>query len=151
MPEEVAGAGVDVKADWDHFGDFHVPMAELSRTIYKWLQPSERRGLCEDFSERIVQRYTWKNATQAIVQLFTEGLQREADGFEETERTLFPPIFCRRYEPETGTLTSSVYRLGINRYDGLETALAEVLAERHTSAEVASVLKHFQREGSACM
>lgn len=151
MPPEVAGAGVTIEADWDYAGNFRVPMAELSRTIYKWLQPSERRGLCEDFSERIVQRYTWKNATQAIVQLFAEGLQRETGDFEETERTLFPPIFCRRYEPETGRLTSSVYRLGINRYDGLETALAEVLAERHTSAEVASVLKHFQRENSVSM
>ena len=151
MPPEVVGAGVTIEADWDYSGNFRVPMAELSRTIYKWLQPSERRGLREDFSERVVQRYTWKNATQAIVQLFAEGLQRETDNFEETERTLFPPIFCRRYEPETGTLTSSVYRLGINRYDGLETALAEVLTERHTAAEVASVLKHFQRENSVSM
>lgn len=145
MPEEVVGAGVAVNADWDHFGNFHVSMTELSKTIYKWLQPSEVRGLCEDFSERIVQQHTRKNTAQAIVQLFAEGLQRETDNFG-TERTLFPPIFCRRYEPETGMLKSSVYRLGINRYDGLETALAEVLAEEHTSAEIASVFKHFQLE-----
>ena len=64
---------------------------------------------------------------------------------------LFPPIFCRRYEPETGALKSCVHRLGINRDDDdLETALAEVLAEGHTSAEVAFVFKHFQREGSIC-
>ena len=151
MPPEVAGAGVAVEADWDHFGNFNVPMPELSRTIHKWLQPSEVSGLCDNFTERIVQRHTRKDAAQAIVQLFAEGLQRETDDFQETERTLFPPIFCRRYEPETGMLKSSVYRLGIHRYDGLETDLAEVLAEEHTAAEVEWVFKHFQRESSACM
>ena len=150
MPEEVAGAGVAVNADWDHFGNFHVSMTELSKTIYKGLRPSEVRGLCENFSEQIVQRHTRKDTAQAIVQLFEEGLQRETDDFG-TQRTLFPPIFCRRYEPETGALKSSVYRLGINRYDDLETALAEALAEKHTSAEVASVLKHFQCGGSVCI
>ena len=150
MPEEVSGAGVAVKANWDHFGNFHVPMEELSKTIDRWLQPSEMRGLGEDFSERIVQQHTRKDTGQTIVQLFAEGLQRETDDFG-TERTLFPSIFCRRYEPETGALRSSVYRLGINRYDNLKTALAEALTEEHTPAEVASVLKHFQWEGSVCM
>ena len=151
MPPEVAGAGVAVEADSDHFGNFRVPIPELSRTIHKWLQPSKVSGLCDNFTERIVRRHTRKDAAQAIVQLFAEGLQRETDDFEETERTLFPPIFCRRYEPETGMLKSSVYRLGINRYDDLETALAEVLAEGHTAAEVASVFNHFQREGFLCI
>ncbi len=147
IPAEVAGAGVAVKADWDNFGNFHVPMAELSRTIYKWLQPSQVRGLCENFAERIVQRHTRKDAARELVRVFEESLQRKTDDFR-TERTLFPPIFCRRYEPDTGTLRTCAYRLGINRYDRLETALAAVLAERHTPAEVESVFKHFQREGS---
>ena len=151
MPAEVAGAGVAVEADWDHFGNFHVSMPALSKTIDKWLQPAEVRRLGENFSERIVQRHTRKDAVQAIVELFAEGLQREMDGFGETERALFPPIFCRRYEPETGALKSCVYRLGMDRYDDLETALAEVLAEGHTAAEVASVFKHFQRESSVGM
>ena len=151
MPPEVAGAGVTIAADWDHFGNFHVSMPALSRTIHKWLQPAEVSRLGENFSERIVQRHTRQDAAQAIVQLFAEGLQRETDDFKETEQTLFPPIFCRRYEPETGALKSCVYRLGMDRYDDLETALAEVLAEGHTAAEVASVLKHFQRESSVGM
>ena len=121
-------------------------MPELSRTIHKWLQPSQVSGLCDNFTERIVQRHTRKDTAEAIVGVFEESFQRETDDFRETERTLFPPIFCRRYEPETGMLKSSVYRLGIHRYDRLETALAEVLAEEHTAAEVASVFKHFQRE-----
>lgn len=151
MPPEVAGAGVTIEADWDHFGNFRVPMPELSRTIHKWLQPSEASGLCENFSERIVQRHTRKDAAEAIVGVFEESFQRETGDFGETERTLFPPIFCRRYEPETGMLKSSVYRLSIHRYDGLETALAEVLAEGHTAAEVEWVFKHFQQEGSVCI
>ena len=87
MPPEVAGAGVAVKADWDNFGNFGVPMDELSRTIYKWLQPSEARGLCDNFSERIVQRHTWKDTAEALVRVFEERFQREADDFGETERT----------------------------------------------------------------
>ena len=156
MPTEVAGAGVSVKSDWDHFGKFHVPMAELSRTIHTSLQPSVGAGLvpaqtgspyCENFTERLVHRHTRENAARELAKVFEENLQRETDDFR-TESTLFPPIFCRRYEPDTGTIRSCGYRVGTNRYDGLETALAEVLAKRHTSAEVESVFKHFQREGS---
>ena len=153
MPEEVAGAGVAVEADWDHFGNFYVPVDELSLTVDKWLKPFQVSGLCDNFAERIVHRHTRKDAAQALVGVFEESFQREReiDDFGETGRTLFPPIFCRRYEPETGTLKSCVHRLGINRDDDdLETALAEVLAEGHTSAEVESVFKHFQREGSIC-
>ena len=153
MPEEVAGAGVAVKADWNHFGNFRVPMEELSLTVHKWLQPSEVQDLRENFSEQIVQRHTRKDAAEAIVRVFEESFQRETDTYlGETERTLFPPIFCRQYEPETGELRSCVYRLEINRDDDdLETALAEVLAEGHTATEVASVFKHFQRESPVCM
>ncbi len=147
MPPEVIGAGVNVEADWDHFGNFRMSMVKLSETINQWLQPSDARTQCQGFAKGIAQRYTRKNAAQALIQVFEEGFQRRTDDFR-TERTLFPPIFCRRYEPDTGTLRSSVYRLGTNRYDHLETALAEVLAEGHTPAEVESVFKHFQRECS---
>lgn len=136
-----------VKSDSDHFGNFHVPMSELSITIHKWLQPSQVRRLCENFTERIVHRHTRKDAARELVKVFEESLQRKIDYFR-TERTLFPPIFCRRYEPDTGTMRSCVYRMGINRYDNLETALATLLAERHAPAEVESVFKHFQREDS---
>ena len=147
MPPEVIGAGVAVEAEWDNFGNFHVPMVELSETINQWLHSSDARTQCQGFAKKIAQRYTRKNAAQALIQVFEEGFQRRADDFR-TARTLFPPIFCRRYEPDTGTLRSSVYRLGANRYDHLETALAEVLAGGHTSAEVASVFKYFQRKHS---
>ena len=147
MPPEVIGAGVAVEAEWDNFGNFHVPTVKLSETINQWLQPSDARTQCQGFAKEIAQRYTRKNAAQALIEVFEEGFQRSTDNFPTT-RALFPPIFCRRYESDTGTLRSSVYRLGTNRYDRLETALAEVLTEGHTPAEVASVFKHFQRDGS---
>ena len=146
MPPEVIGAGVAVEAEWDNFGNFHIPMAKLSETINKWLQPSDIRTQCQGFAKEIAQRYTRKNAAQALVQAFVGGGLVPTQ--QRIERTLFPPIFCRRYEPDTGTLKSSAYRLGMNRYDHLETALAEVLAEGHTPIEVESVFKHFQREHS---
>ena len=146
MPPEVIGAGVAVEAEWDNFGNFHVPMEKLSETINKWLQPSDTRTQCQGFAKEIAQRYTRKNAAQALIQAFVGGGLVPTQ--QRIERTLFPPIFCRRYEPDTGTLKSSVYRLGTNRYDHLETALAEVLAEGHTPTEVESVFKHFQRDDS---
>ena len=146
MPTEVAGAGVPIKADWDHFGNFDVPMTELSIAIHKWLQPFEVSGLCENFSERILQGHTREGAARELVQVFKENSQRETEDFR-TESTLFPPIFCRRYDPGSGTTESSVYRAGSNRYDCLKTALIETLAEQHTSAEVEAVFKHFQGKG----
>ena len=147
MPPEVGGAGVAVKSDWDTFGNFHVSMTELSNTVYKWLRPAEARGLCDNFTERIIQKHTRENAARELVKVFEESLQRETEDFR-TESTLFPPVFCRRYDPDTGAIRSCAYRLGTNRYDGLEPALAEALAERHTLTEVESVFKHFRRDGS---
>ena len=145
MPAEVAGAGAAVKSDWDHFGNFHVSMTELSEAVNAGLQPSTTRVECENAAAAAAQQYTRKNAAQELVQVFAECSQRKMDDFR-TESTLFPPVFCRQYEPDTGAITSCAYRLGTNRYDGLEPALADVLGEQHTPAEVASVFKHFGRE-----
>ena len=145
MPTEVADAGVAVKSDWDTFGNFHVSMTELSEAMNAGLQPSTTRAACENAAAAVAQQYTRKRAAQELVGVFAEGSQRKVNDFR-TESTLFPPVFCRQYEPDTGAIRSCAYRLGTNRYDGLEPALAEVLRERHTPAEVASVFKHFQRE-----
>ena len=40
---KVVGTGVAVEAEWDNFGNFHLPMAKLSGTLNKWLQPSDAR------------------------------------------------------------------------------------------------------------
>ena len=147
MPTEVAGAGGVVKSEWDNTGNFHVSMAELSERVHTLLKPSVARARCEDFAKAVAQRYTRKNAARSLVQVFEESLQRKTDDFR-TERTLFPSVFCRRYDPGTGTTPSSVYRLGTNRYDCLKTALIEMLAEQHTPAEVKAVFKHFRWETS---
>ena len=147
MPPEIAGAGAVVKSEWDNTSNFHVSMAELSERVHTLLKPSVARTRCEDFAKAVAQRYTRKNAARSLVQVFEESLQRKTDDFR-TERTLFPLVFCRQYEPDMGTMRSCVYRPGTNRYEHLETALAEVLAERHTPAEVKAVLTHFQWETS---
>ena len=147
MPAEVAGAGVAVKSSWDNFNNFHVPMAQLSKTVNEGLQPSAARTHYENVAKENAQRYTRSDAAQKLVQVFEESVRRKTDDFR-TGITLFPSIFCRRYEPDTGDTTSGVYRLGTNKYDHLETALAEVLSEWHAPTEVASVFKHFQRGGS---
>jgi len=69
-----------------------------------------------------------KNAAREIVKMFEDSLQRKTEDFR-TAGTLFLPIFCLRYEPDTEKIRSCVYRVGTNRYDQFETALAEVLAD----------------------
>ena len=136
-----------MKADWDNSGNFHVPMPALSETMHTLLKPSVARAQCEAVAKKVAQRYTYQHAAEALVQVFAERSQRTPDDLR-TESPLFPPIFCRRYDPDTGTMGSGVYRLGMNRYDSLETAVAEVLTEQHTPTEVESVLKHFRGETS---
>lgn len=146
MPPEVAGAGAVVKADWDHFGNFRVPMSEVSNTVNQWLKPSDTRIECEDVAKRLAQKFTWEKVAQDIVQCLEEGHQQRVNAFRN-EIDVSPSIFCRRYDVGTGTTESSVYRLGTNRYDCLQAALIEMLAARHTSAEVEAVFKHFQGKG----
>ena len=147
MPSEVAGAGAVVESEGNDFGNFRVPMSELSNTVNKWLKPSHTRTEYEDVAKSLAQKFTWEKVAQEIVQCLEEGHQQSVNAFRR-ERNLSPSVFCRRYDPGAGTTESSVYRLGTHRYDCLKTALIEMLAERHTPAEVEAVFKHFQGEGS---
>ena len=147
LPPEVAGAGAVVKSEWRGFGNFRVRMSELSNTIHQWLKPSPTRAECENAAKRVAQQFTWEKVAQDIVQSIEEGHQQSVNAFRR-ERNLSPSVFCRRYDPGTGTTESSVYRLGTNRYDCLKTALIEMLAEQHTPAEVEAVFKHFQGKAS---
>ena len=147
LPPEVAGAGAVVKSEGHGFGNFQVPMSELSNTINQWLKPSPTRAACENAAKRLAQQFTWEKVAQDIVQSIEEGHQQSVNVFRK-ERNLSPSVFCRRYDPGTGTTESSVYRLGTNRYDCLKTALIEMLAEQHTPAEVEAVFKHFQGKAS---
>lgn len=143
LPPEVSGAGVSVDAQWDNFGNFHTSMRELSATINAWLVPSDMRAASEGVARRFPQQYTWQKTAQKLIQLFGKS-QASETGTHQTGANLFPPIFCRRYNPHTFETTSDAYRLGINRYEHLEKALGETLLTQHKTAEVESVFKHFK-------
>ena len=147
MPAEVAGAGAVVESEGEDFGNFRVPISELSNTINQWLKPSPMRTECENVAKGLAQKFTWEKVAQEIVQCFEEGHQQSVNVFRQ-ERNVSPSVFCRRYDPGSGTTASSVYRAGSNRYDCLETALAEILAEQHTPAEIEAVFRHFQGKAS---
>ena len=143
LPPEVKGAGAVVKLESSGFNNFGIPTGQLSDTISQWLKPSTMRAECENMAKSLAQKFTWEGMVQEIAQLFEESRRQRVN--TRTERTLFPAIFCRRYGPATGTTASSVYRLGTNRYDCLETALTEMLSEQHTPTEIDAVFKHFRR------
>lgn len=147
LPPEVSGAGVSVESYWDNSGNFHVPMDQLSEIINQLLVPSNMRAACERVARSFTQKYTWQETARKIIQLF-EKRQSSAAGTHQTPENLFPPIFCRRYNPQTREMTSDAYRLGINRYEHLETALEETLVKQHNAAEVESVFKHFKAKTS---
>ena len=147
LPPEVEGAGTIVKSEWRGFGNLQVPMRELSNTVNQWLKPSLRRTECENVAKNLAQKFTWEKAIQEIIQLFGEEHQQKAN-VSRTERVLSPSVFCRRYDPGTETTDSTVYRLGTNRYEHLETALVEMLSEHHTPTEVEYGFKHFRGKGS---
>jgi glycosyltransferase involved in cell wall biosynthesis len=146
LPPEVKGAGAVVKSEWHDIGNFHVSMSELSDTVNQWLEPSHTRTECENAARSVAQKFTWEKVAQDIVQSIEGEHQQSANAFRR-KRNLSPSVFCRRYDPGTGTTASSVYRLGTNRYNCLQTALAEALSEQHTPAEVEAVFKHFQGKG----
>ena len=147
MPTEVAGAGAVVESEGEDFGNFRVSISELSNTIHQWLKPSPMRAECENVAKGLAQKFTWEKVAQEIVQCLEEGCQQSVNAFRR-ERNVSPSVFCRRYDPGSGITESSVYRAGSNRYDCLKTALAEILAEQHTPAEIEAVFKHFQGKAS---
>lgn len=144
LPPEVSGAGVKVASDWDTSGNFHTPMDQLSGIIDQLLVPSHRRAACEKIAKGFTYKYTWQETARKILQLF-EKRQPSTTGTRQTGESVFPPIFCRRYHPQTREITSDAYRLGINSYEHLETALEETLGKQHKAAEVKSVFEHFSR------
>ena len=147
LPPEVASAGAVVKLEGHNLGNFRVPMSELSNRIHQWLKPSHTRAECENAAKSLAQKFTWEKVAPEIVQCLEKGYQQSVNAYRRG-RNLSPSVFCRQYDPGTGTTESSVYRLGTNRYDCLKTALVEMLEEQHTPAEVEAVFKHFQGKSS---
>ena len=144
LPEEVEGAGVDMQVNRDGLGRFRVPMSAFSEAVNGVLKSTCDRSGYEHVAKQLAHRFTWTGAAEQVAELFhgQRGVERDAP---ETTRPLFPPVFCRQYDPGTGGVTTYAYRWQVNTYDYLETALAEALSVWHTPAEVASVFSHFQR------
>ena len=143
MPSEVEGAGVSVGLEWDNFGNFHVSMDALSAAINHGLQPTKRRAERQRVAKGFTGKYTWEQTAEKIIGIYEKN-QRSMTLNHQTDQSLFHPIFCRRYSPQTRRVTSDVYRLGINRYEHLEKGLAETLMQQHKPTEVASIFKHFK-------
>ncbi len=147
IPPEVEGAGAVVKSEWRGYGNFRVPISELSNVVNQWLKPSPTRTECENVAKGLAQKFTWEKVVQEIVQSIEDG-HRQSVNISNSEKPLLPSVFCRRYNPGTGDTISSVYQIGTNKYDCLETAFVEMLAEQHTPAEVEAIFKHFRWETS---
>ncbi len=147
LPPEVESAGAAVKLEWRGLGNFRVSMSELSDAVNQWLKPSPTRAECKNVARDLAPKFTWEKTVQEVLQLFADGYQQTTNA-PIAEKTLLPSIFCRQYDPGTGTTTSGVYRLGTNRYEHLETALVEILSEHHTPTEVEFVFKHFRGKSS---
>ena len=147
LPAEVEGAGVNVGLEWDNFGDFHVSIDEISAAIHQGVVPSKVRAEHEKIAKSFAQKYSWHETARKTIQVFEENHPSMTQSHQRDEN-LFRPIFCRRYSPKTRKMTSDAYRLGINRYEPLEKALAETLMEQHKLTEVESVFKHFKMVGS---
>ena len=147
LPEEVEGAGIAVEVEGNGLGHFYVSLSQLSETVNRWLEPYDKRTECESVAQNLIQRYTWEKAAQEIVQLFELNCHTKQDN-SRIESDLFPPIFCRRYNPVNRETASCVYRPQTGRYESLETTLVERLEQQHTATEVEIVKKHFQEERS---
>ena len=143
LPAEVEGAGVNVALEWDNFGDFHVSINNISAAIHQGLVPSKVRAEHEKIAKSFAEKYSWHETARKTIQVFEENHPSMTQSHQRDEN-LFRPIFCRRYSPKTRKMTSDAYRLGINRYEHFEKALAETLMEQHKRTEVESVFKHFK-------
>ena len=148
MPPEVSGAGMRVECQWDNFGNFHVPMRELSAAINAGVIRSDRRAAFQDVSRRLPQKYTWQKMAQKLTERFEKSHASDTSESPQSGADVFPPIFCRRYHPHTSQTTSDAYRLGINTYEHLEGALGETLLTQHKIAEVEAVFKHFKTKAT---
>ena len=132
---------------WDASFFNTLPNGADSTLFRPALVPSDMRTAFEDVARRVPQKYTWQKTAQKLIELFEKSQSLETEA-HQTAVNLFPPIFCRRYNPNTFETTSDAYRLGINRYEHLEKALGETLLTQHKTAEVASVFEHFKAKTS---
>ena len=143
LPPEIENAGVLVQCQSRPGMDLVVPIPQVSETIKQLLKDSKRREKYGQIAKGFATKYTWEHAAQKIVSLFQQSTAR-ANAHRRLPAS-FSPLFCRHYDPRTGTAYSVAYRRSTERFEHLEDALAEVLSKYHTPAEVKVVFEHFQR------
>ena len=146
LPPEIEGAGNLVQCPSENGNELEIPMQQLSKAINQLLKDAKRRGKYEQIAKRFATKYTWEQTAQEIVGLFRQSEVRAAAHWHPLSPTLFPPLFCRRYDPRTGTTYPNAYRQGANQFENLENALAETLSKHHMPTEVETVFKHFQHK-----
>lgn len=144
LPSEIDGAGVLVQCPSGAGSDLDIPMEQVSKAINQLLKDTKRRGKYEQRAKGFAAKYTWERTAQEIVRLFQQRAARAKVHQHPSVPTLSSPIFCRYYDPRTGTVYPSTYRQETKQFEPLENALAEVLLKSHTSAEVETVFKHFR-------
>jgi glycosyltransferase involved in cell wall biosynthesis len=145
LPPEIDGAGVLVQCPSGTGSDLDIPMEQISKAINQLLKDTKRRGKYEQIARGFAAKYTWERTAQEIIRLFQQSVVRAKVHQHPSVPTLSSPIFCRYYDPRTGTVYPSTYRQETKQFEPLENALAEVLSKSHTSAEVETVFKHFRR------
>jgi len=146
LPSEVEGAGVLVQCP-SHIGnDLDIPIPQVSKAINKLLKDTKRRGAYKQIAKGFGRKYTWERTAQEIVRLFKQRTGHTGARDQFSTPVFFPPLFCKHYDPRTGTTSPRAYRQETNQFEPLENTLAEVLSKYHTSAEVETVFKHFQRD-----
>ena len=144
LPSEIDGAGVLVQCPSEAGSDLDIPMGQVSKAINQLLKDTKRRGKYAQRAKGFAAKYTWERTAQEIVGLFQQSAARAKVHQYPSAPTLSSPIFCRYYDPRTGTAYPSTYRQETKQFEPLENALAEVLLKSHTPAEVETVFKHCQ-------
>ena len=144
LPPEIEGAEVLVECESAVGSDLDIPVERVSKAINQLLKDTKRRGKYEQRAKGFAAKYTWERTAQEMVSLFQQSAARAKGHQHPSVATLSSPIFCRYYDPRTGTTYPSTYRQETKQFEPLENALAEVLSKSHTPAEVETVFKHFQ-------
>ena len=146
LPSEIEGAGVLVQCPTYVGNDIRVPTQKLSKVMNQLLKDTKRRGKYEQVARGFGKKYTWEATAIEIIGLFKQSAERAKARNQSPTPNLLRPIFCQYYDPRTGNSYPSTYCHETKRFENFENTLMEDLSKYHTSAEVESIFKHFQRK-----
>ncbi len=146
LPPEIEGASVLVQCPAHVGNDTRVPAQKLSKVINQLLKDMKRRRKYEQVAKGFGKKYTWEDTAIEVIRLFKQSAECAKARCQPPTPNLFRPIFCQYYDPRTGNSYPSAYCHETKRFENFENALMEDLSKYHTSAEVESIFKHFQRK-----